>query len=98
MQVTETLQRVNLVINRTSAIDGVRQALAAEDYEGAARFVQRFYELADATAPESAPLQTPQAEEQEKVSTLLQFRHVMHSAAVQACKMPELQCLLLVLG
>ena len=66
-QVIETLQRVNLTINRTGAIDGVRAALAAEDYEGAARFVQRFYDLADRTAPEAAPAQTPQAEEQEKV-------------------------------
>ena len=37
----------------------------------AARFVQRFYELAHATASESAPLQTTQAEEQDKVSSTL---------------------------
>ena len=66
-RLSETLQRVNLVINRTNAIDGIKHALAGEDFEGAARYVKSYYDLADSTAPEEAPVQTPQAEEQAKV-------------------------------
>lgn len=91
---TETLQRVNLVINRTSAIDGVRQALAAEDYEGAARFVQRFYELADAVEPETAgPPSTPQAEEQEKVRCLTcRDRSIRRSSGSQHARQTLASC------
>ena len=58
---------MNLVINRTNAMDGIKQALAGEDFEGAARHVKGYYDLADSTEPESGPAQTPQAEEQAKV-------------------------------
>ena len=68
-RLTETLTRVNLVINRTNAIDGIKHTLAGEDFEGAARYVKSYYDLADSTAPEDGPAQTPQAEEQGKVSS-----------------------------
>ena len=89
-RLTETLTRVNLVINRTNAIDGIKHALAGEDFEGAARYVKSYYDLADSTAPEDGPAQTPQAEEQGKVSSAqcaqpVSWMRCAHMHAQKAC-------------
>nr|XP_011468891.1 PREDICTED: conserved oligomeric Golgi complex subunit 4 [Fragaria vesca subsp. vesca] len=44
-RVNSTLLRLDAIVERTNCIDGVKQALDAQDYESAAKFVQRFIQI-----------------------------------------------------
>ncbi|XP_002964874.2 conserved oligomeric Golgi complex subunit 4 [Selaginella moellendorffii] len=44
-RVQETLARIEAIVDRGSCIDGAQKALASEDYESAARNVERFLQL-----------------------------------------------------
>ncbi|BFI43089.1 hypothetical protein AXG93_1774s1140 [Marchantia polymorpha subsp. ruderalis] len=44
-RVQATLARIDVIVDRTNCIDGAKQALETEDYESAAKYVERFLEL-----------------------------------------------------
>ncbi|PRQ56322.1 putative oligomeric Golgi complex, subunit 4 protein [Rosa chinensis] len=44
-RVNSTLLRLDAIVERTNCIDGVKQALDGQDYESAAKFVQRFTQI-----------------------------------------------------
>ncbi|KAL2609822.1 hypothetical protein R1flu_028395 [Riccia fluitans] len=44
-RVQATLARIDVIVDRTNCIDGAKQALETEDYEAAAKYVERFLEL-----------------------------------------------------
>lgn len=44
-RVQATLARIDVIVDRTSCIDGAKQSLEVEDYESAAKYVGRFLEL-----------------------------------------------------
>jgi hypothetical protein len=62
----ESVSRIDRLVNRTKAISGVQQAIAADDYETAAGYVEEHLQLQQEFSSE-----TPkefQASDQEKVS------------------------------
>ena len=62
-----TLARINIMVDRTAAINGVRAALDTEDYEAAARHVQAFLALEQRFGPIRDELDSKQAQEQRRV-------------------------------
>ncbi|CAM6127876.1 unnamed protein product [Calypogeia fissa] len=44
-RVQATLSTIDVIVDRTSCIDGAKQSLESEDYESAAKYVGRFLEL-----------------------------------------------------
>lgn len=52
-RVNETLLRIDAIVDRSNCLDGVRKALASEDFESAANYVQTFLQL-DAKYKDSA--------------------------------------------
>lgn len=44
-RVQSTLARIDAIVDRTNCIDGAKQALEAEDYETAAKYVETFLQL-----------------------------------------------------
>ena len=62
-----TLARINIVVDRTAAINGVRAALDMEDYEAAARHVQAFLALEQRFGPIHDEHDSKQAQEQRRV-------------------------------
>ncbi|KAK9819498.1 hypothetical protein WJX81_007056 [Elliptochloris bilobata] len=69
-----TLARINIMVDRTAAINGVRAALEAEDYEAAARHVQAFLALEQRFGPIHDELDSKQAQEQRRVLEEAQAR------------------------
>ena len=66
-RIHSTLARINIMVDRTSAISGVRAALNAEDYEAAAQHVQSFLSLEQRFGPINDELDSKQAQEQRRV-------------------------------
>ena len=62
-----TLARINIVVDRTAAINGVRAALDMEDYEAAARHVKAFLALEQRFGPIHDEHDSKQAQEQRRV-------------------------------
>lgn len=52
-RVNETLLRIDAIVDRSNCLEGVRKALASEDFESAANYVQTFLQL-DAKYKDSA--------------------------------------------
>lgn len=52
-RVNDTLLRIDAIVDRSNCLDGVRKALASEDFESAANYVQTFLQL-DAKYKDSA--------------------------------------------
>ncbi|KAK9830013.1 hypothetical protein WJX72_009198 [[Myrmecia] bisecta] len=65
-RIRSTLARINIIVDRTSALDGVTQAMESEDYEAAAEFVRQFLELEEKYGPTKDDLDTKQAMQQRK--------------------------------
>lgn len=66
-RIHDTLSRIRVVVDRTQAIDGVKQAMASEDYESAAQFVKDFLDLDLQPAMMQDQVEGTQAEQQHKV-------------------------------
>ena len=66
-RIRATLARINIVVDRTAAINGVRAALEGQDYEAAAQHVQSFLRLEQRFGPVSDELDTQQAQAQRAV-------------------------------
>lgn len=62
-----TLARINIMVDRTAAINGVRAALDVEDHEAAARHVQAFLALEQRFGPIHDEHDSKQAQEQRHV-------------------------------
>lgn len=67
-RVQETLAAIQLLLQRTHAIDGIRLAMEAGDFETAAEHMRSFLELEKHAGPASLPWDSHQAEEQAQVS------------------------------
>ncbi len=68
-RVHDTMRRIHMVVDRSSCIDGVRDALSEGDLERAAQCVARFLELEEATR-DIADASSTQAQEQRQVHCL----------------------------
>lgn len=60
-RVQETLNRIDVIVDRSSCIDGVKTALESEDYEAAAKYVETFLTL-DKEFSAGTPVEVAQAE------------------------------------
>ena len=71
-----TLASIKVIMDRTNCIYGVRDAMAREDYEGAAEFVDTFMAIEEGvghSASASAAADGAQAAEQAQVASALQI-------------------------
>lgn len=66
-RVQETLGRINLILDRTSCINGVQTAMDQEDWESAANYISTFTELESKLSGSENVAETGQAEEQQQV-------------------------------
>ena len=66
----ETLAAINVIVDRTNCIYGVRDALGREDYETAAGFVGTFLAIEEQHGEGAAPADGAQAAEQAQVSSV----------------------------
>jgi len=64
--VRETLAAINVIVDRTNCIYGVREALGRADYEAAAAFIGKFLEIQEQHGP-LGPSDGAQAAEQAQV-------------------------------
>lgn len=65
--VTDTLELINLILDRTHCVSGVQQAMAAQDYDGAAQHIARFLALEQRLSPAVTGTDAGQVEEQRQV-------------------------------
>lgn len=72
--VTETLELINLILDRTHCISGVQQALASHDYDTAAQHIATFLQLEQrlSTAAAVSGVDAGQVEEQRQVRSVSQ--------------------------
>lgn len=64
-----TLGRIGVIVDRSNAVDGVRSALEAEDFERAANCLKAYFDLEEQQhTDERDILETQQAEDQKKAS------------------------------
>ena len=68
--VRETLAAINVIVDRTNCIYGVREALGRADYEAAAAFIGKFLEIQEQHGP-LGPSDGAQAAEQAQVRVRL---------------------------
>jgi hypothetical protein len=65
--VSETLDLINLILDRTHCVSGVQQAMAAGDYDTAADHIATFLRLEQRLSPAAQGVDAGQAEEQRQV-------------------------------
>lgn len=65
--VTETLELINLILDRTHCISGVQQALASHDYDTAAQHIATFLQLEQRLSSAVTGVDAGQVEEQRQV-------------------------------
>lgn len=71
-RVQATLSRIDAIVDRTNCIDGAKQALEVEDYETAAKFVEKFLQLDAEFETETGSEQRRQMlESKQKLETLI---------------------------
>jgi hypothetical protein len=66
--VTDTLDLISLILDRTHCVSGVQQAMAAHDYDTAAQHIATFLQLEQRLSPTVAGVDAGQVEEQRQVS------------------------------
>jgi hypothetical protein len=66
-RVQDTLGRINLILDRTSCINGVQSAMEHEDWESAAQYIATFTELESKLAGSDTVAEVGQSEEQQQV-------------------------------
>jgi hypothetical protein len=70
--VTDTLELINLILDRTHCISGVQQALASHDYDTAAQHIATFLQLEQRlSAAAVTGVDAGQVEEQRQVRAVL---------------------------
>jgi hypothetical protein len=70
--VTDTLELINLILDRTHCISGVQQALASHDYDTAAQHIATFLQLEQRlSAAAVTGVDAGQVEEQRQVRSVL---------------------------
>lgn len=67
--VSETLDLINLILDRTHCVSGVQQAMAAGDYDTAADHIATFLQLEQRLSPTVQGVDAGQVEEQRQVRT-----------------------------
>jgi hypothetical protein len=72
-RIESTLKRINIVVERSSAVEGMRSALAASDYESAAEHVSKYLDLEKRFGKMIDEVDSRQVQEQQKAS----LRHVL---------------------
>lgn len=65
--VTETLDLISLILDRTHCVSGVQQAMAAQDYDTAAAHIATFLRLEQRLTPAVQGIDAGQVEEQRQV-------------------------------
>lgn len=65
--VQETLDLINLILDRTHCVSGVQQAMAAQDYDTAAEHIATFLRLEQRLSPTVQGMDAGQVEEQRQV-------------------------------
>ncbi|CAK0785054.1 hypothetical protein CVIRNUC_008259 [Coccomyxa viridis] len=66
-RIHDTLQRINLTVDRSSAVDGIRAALASGDFEAAAEHVSKYLQLEKQFSTATDELDSHQLQEQRAV-------------------------------
>lgn len=65
--VTETLDLINLILDRTHCVSGVQQAMTAQDFDTAAEHIATFLNLEQRLSPSVQGVDAGQVEEQRQV-------------------------------
>eukprot|EP00878_Enallax_costatus_P016453 GHUV01017258.1.p1 GENE.GHUV01017258.1~~GHUV01017258.1.p1 ORF type:complete len:570 (+),score=170.72 GHUV01017258.1:179-1888(+) len=79
--VTETLDLINLILDRTHCVRGVQQAMAAQDYDTAAQHIATFLHLEQRLSPTVQGMDAGQVEEQRQL--LLSAKAQLESVVAQ---------------
>lgn len=89
-RVHSTLGRIGVIVDRSNAVDGVRSALEAEDFEKAANCLKAYFELEEQqqTSHKDA-LESQQAEDQRRVSQLNSMISMLKQEMFLAYNDPE---------
>ena len=66
-RINETLQRITIVVERSTAVDGIRSALDAGDYEAAAEHVSKYLSLEQRFGAITDELDSRQLQEHKRV-------------------------------
>ncbi len=84
-RVQSTLGRIDVIVDRSNAVDGVRAALKSEDFEKAATCLKAYFDLDEQQqADKRDVLEIQQAEEQKKArNCLLMWESCDMSSAYQ---------------
>lgn len=84
--VTETLELINLILDRTHCISGVQQALASHDYDTAAQHIATFLQLGQRLSSAVTGVDAGQVEEQRQLllSAKQQLENVVHQKLEEA--------------
>lgn len=72
-RIDDTLQRIGVLVDRTSAVDGIRAALEVGDYETAAEHVSKYLDLEKRFGTLSHDVENRQLQEQRRVRFCSQF-------------------------
>lgn len=66
-RIDSTLRRINIVVERSGAVEGIRSALEAGDFESAAEHVRRYLDLEQRFGKVADEIDSRQLQEQQKV-------------------------------
>ncbi len=69
-RIDSTLKRINIVVSRSSAVDGIRSALEVGDFELAAEHVRKYLELEKRFGKVTDEVDSRQLQEQHRVRSL----------------------------
>lgn len=84
-RVQATLERINLVVDRMRAIEGIKEALEQDDFEAGAQCVARYLELEDEFGDALADGDSRQAQEHAKVSSLIHKDNCTRMFSLPSC-------------
>ncbi|KAG1668624.1 hypothetical protein FOA52_001493 [Chlamydomonas sp. UWO 241] len=77
-RVTETLEKIKAILDRTNCINGVQAAMDAEDYEAAAAYIGTFFDLESKMTHHNGQLAVDDGEDAQR-QVLLQARSKLES-------------------
>lgn len=86
--VRATLASIKVIVDRTNCIYGVRDAMAREDYEAGAEFVDTFLTIEERHAVTTVAADSAQAAEQAQVPSSKAF-----SSVITALQCREFRCI-----
>ena len=74
-RINDTLQRISIVVDRSSAVNGIRSALETGDYEAAAEHVSKYLSLEQRFGAITDELDSRQLQEQQRVGCPMAHLH-----------------------